>query len=718
MNMAKTKTISPTAQLIFFKSKPKPTNFILQYHQIHIRSPPLRLHNLKISSCSIHSTIPSNPSNRNPRNPKSHHSPLLLPSLHPIKPFVQSQWPQILGGWLCSAISVYCLSKIVPKVGTFSAFLVQIDANRLSIEGLVLGVLFCVRLIANYLQQAFLWSAALRSAYQIRVYVFEKVLERDLGFFERGDGVCSGDVAYRITAEGSDVADTVHALLNTIVPCTMQLVVVGTQMLLISPALSLISALIIPPTCLIIAYLGERLRNISKKAHICVAKLSAHLNEILPSMLLVKANNAELCEGVRFRRLALADLSENLKKKKMKALIPQIIKMIYAGAVLTFCAGSLIIWRGSSNGSNIVSFVTSLFLLIEPIQMREKESGWNPYAFLRLNERIMQDVGKAYNELKQGEPAIDRLFDLTLFSSQIIEEPNAVHPVSVTGDVKFHDISFGYGQNMPLVLDGLNLHIKSGETIALIGPSGGGKTTITKLLLRLYDPLRGSVLIDDVNIRNIQLKSLRKHVGLVSQDVALLSGTVAENIGYQDLIRGIDFVRAEHAAKTANVHEFIKALPRGYDTDIGQRGTILSGGQKQRQEYIELPPILSSFVASVHNDCIAQSVELEYMLVPLWKLEGLIISFHRLAIARAIYQNPSILILDEATSALDSKSELLVRQALERLMRNRTVLVVAHRIETILMADRIVILENGKLEEVTRSSLLNRSNCYSLLPSD
>ncbi|KAK9153660.1 hypothetical protein Sjap_001140 [Stephania japonica] len=519
-------------------------------------------------------------------------------------------------------------------VGTFSAILVQIDANRLPIEGLVLGVLFCVRLAANYLQQAFLWRAALQSAYEIRVYVFDRVLERDLGFFERGGvGVCSGDVAYRITAEGSDVADTVHALLNSI-----------------------------PPTCLIIAYLGERLRRISKKAHISVAKLSAHLNEILLSMLLVKANNTELCEGVRFRRLALADLSANFNKKKMKALIPQIVKTIYVGAVLTFCAGSLIICRGSSNGSNIVSFVTSLFLLIEPIQ----------------------DVGKAYNELKQGEPAIDRLFDLTSFSSQIIEEPNAVHPVSVMGDVKFRDISFGYGQNMPLVLGGLNLHIKSGETVALIGPSGGGKTTLTKLLLRLYDPLRGSVLIDDVDIRNIQLKSLRKHVGLVSQDVALLSGTIAENVGYQDLIRGIDLVRVEHAAKAANADEFIKALPRGYDTDIGQRGTILSGGQKQRQELNSSHPFI----------------------------------FCSFAIARAIYQNPSILILDEATSALDSKSELLVRQALERLMRNRTVLFVAHRIETIIMADRIVILENGKLQEITRTSLLNGSNCYRLLPSD
>lgn len=215
---------------------------------------------------------------------------------------------------------------------------------------------------------------------------------------------------------------------------------------------------------------------------------------------------------------------------------------------------------------------------------------------------------------------------------------------------------------MPLVLNGLDLHIKAGETIALVGPSGGGKTTLVKLLLRLYDPSTGCILIDNNNIQSIRLESLRRHVGLVSQDITLFSGTVAENIGYRDLMTKIDMEKVELAAQTANADEFIRLLPEGYETNIGPRGSMLSGGQKQR-----------------------------------------------LAIARALYQNSSILILDEATSALDSRSELLVRQAVKRLMENHTVLVIAHRLETVLMANRVFLLEDGKLKEVTRASLLDHS---------
>lgn len=171
--------------------------------------------------------------------------------------------------------------------------------------------------------------------------------------------------------------------------------------------------------------------------------------------------------------------------------------------------------------------------------------------------------------------------------------------------------------------------------------------------------LTGCICVDNYNIQNIQLKSLRRHVCLVSQDITLFSGTVAENIGYRDLMNGIDMDRVELAGQLANADEFIKKLPEGYNTNIGPRGSVLSGGQKQR-----------------------------------------------LAIARAVYQDPSILILDEATSALDSRSELLVRQALQRLMETRTVLVIAHRLETVLMANRIFTLNDGRLQELTRSSLL------------
>ncbi|XP_021766543.1 ABC transporter B family member 29, chloroplastic-like [Chenopodium quinoa] len=563
-----------------------------------------------------------------------------ISSFQSIKPYIQSEWRLILQGWTCSAISVFSLSKIVPKAGKLS--LILGDFSSINNDVAILASYFVVRLIANYLQQAFLWEAAFNCAYKIRAYVFQRVLERDLGFFEGGDDhgvfVSSGDISHRITSEASDIAETIFALLNTIVPCTLQLSAMAAQMLVISPVLSTISALVIPSVALAITLLGARLQRISRKAHQSIAALSAYLNEVLPSILFVKASNMEWTESVRFKQLAHADLNRQLKKKKMKALIPQIVQAVYFGALLIFLAGSLFLSKGFFNTCSLITFFTSLAFLVDPIQ----------------------GVGKAYNELKQGEPAIERLFDLTRFTPRVIERVDAIHINSVRGEVKFCDISFRYKDGLPLVLNGVDLHIKAGEIVAIVGPSGGGKTTLAKLLLRLYDPLHGCILIDGLNIQCFQLESLRRHVALVSQDIMLFSGTVAENIGYKDLMRGIDPEKVELAAKTANADEFINLLPRGYETYIGSRGSILSGGQKQR-----------------------------------------------LAIARAIYQNSSILIMDEATSALDSRSELLVRQAVERVMKNHTVLVIAHRLETVLMAERVFLLEAGRLREVDRSMIIN-----------
>ncbi|KAL1105240.1 hypothetical protein V6Z11_D04G120000 [Gossypium hirsutum] len=518
-----------------------------------------------------------------PLNAQTSQTPLskALETLAKLKPFLQTNHQPILLGWLCSSISVFSLSQIIPRIGSFSSNLINIvSISKLRDQCLLLGVFVLVKLVACYWQQAFLWEASLRTVCQMRVFVFETVLEKELGFFEGSDGVSSGDIAYRITAEASDVADTLFALLNTIVPNMLQLFAMATQMLVISPSLSLISAIMIPFMALVIAYLGEKLRKISKRAHLSIATLAAYLNEVC---------------------------------------------FMFYMAVISYIIIS----------ACIISSALISSLLFEV------------------------GVGKAYNEFKQGEPAIERLFDLTKMKSKVIEKPDAIDLGHVKGEVKFCDVSFKYADNMPLVLDGLNLTVRAGETIALVGPSGGGKTTLVKLLLRLYEPSSGSILIDNHNINNIGLESLRRHVGLVSQDTMLLPGTVAENIGYRDLMSNIDMEKVELAAQIANADEFIRTLPEGYRSQIGPRGSLLSGGQKQR-----------------------------------------------LAIARAVYQKSSILVLDEATSALDSKSELLVRQAVERLMENYTVLVIAHRLETILMADRIFLLQNGKLEELSRSTFL------------
>ncbi|CAN8257222.1 unnamed protein product [Cochlearia groenlandica] len=587
---------------------------------------------------------------RSPRNLSSgKHSVLLIranstiDSLKPfenVKPYLQSESKTILYGWLCSLVSVVSLSQIIPRIGSFTSNLNANAASPIKLRnaGLVLAALFLARVVAGYLQQAFLWEAALNSVYRIRVFAYQRVLERELEFFEGGNGISSGDIAYRITAEASEVSDTIYALLNTVVPSAFQISAMATHMVVASPLLTLVSAMVIPSVALVIAFLGDRLHKISRKAQIASASLSSYLNEVLPAILFVKANNAEISESVRFQRFARADLSECFKKKKMKSLIPQIVQTIYLGSLSVFCVGAMSLAGSSLSSGAIVSFMTSLAFLIEPVQ----------------------DLGKAYNELKQGEPAIERLFDLASLNSKVIERDGAICLEKVVGEVELYDISFKYGEEMLPVLDGLNLHIKAGETIALVGPSGGGKTTLIKLLLRLYEPSSGSISIDKNNIKDIKLESLRQHVGLVSQDITLFTGTIAENIGYRDLTTGIDMKRVELAAKTANADEFIKNLPEGYTTGIGPRGSSLSGGQRQR-----------------------------------------------LAIARALYQNSSILILDEATSALDSMSELLVIQALERVMEDHTVIVIAHRLETVMMAQRVFLLDKGKLKELSRASLLN-----------
>lgn len=232
-----------------------------------------------------------------------------------------------------------------------------------------MGVLVLARLVAVYWQQAFLWDAALNAVYRVRAAVFEKVLERDLEFFEGYGGVSSGDVAYRITAEAADIADTVFALLNTTVPSALQLLAMAAQMLAISPLLSLISAVVIPCMALVIIRLGGKLRKFSNKAHLSIAALSAYLNEVLPAILFVKASNAEFCEYARFRKLAHDDLSAHLEKKKMKALIPQIVQIIYFGVLFMLCAGSLVFSRSSFDSGGMASFVTALIFLIEPIQL-------------------------------------------------------------------------------------------------------------------------------------------------------------------------------------------------------------------------------------------------------------------------------------------------------------------------------------------------------------
>ncbi|CAH9110051.1 unnamed protein product [Cuscuta epithymum] len=337
-----------------------------------------------------------------------------LTSISHLKPYLKSEWQPILYGWLCSSISVYCISELVPAVGKLSALISPTDGIIIIRErSLILGALYLVRLVSNYLQQDFLWIAALRCAYKVRVFVFRKVLERDLGFFEGESAVASGDIAYRITAEASDVADTVYSLLNTTVPCTLQLIAMASQMLAISPSLSLLSAMVIPLMVYVMGYLGEKLRHISNQAHLTIADLSAYLHEVLPSILFVKASDAESYESSRFESLASDDLSASLGRKRMKAFIPQFVQAVYFGILFTFFASSLIISRGSFDCSAMVSFLTSLVLLIQPIQVMVFTNLPNNMKFVYLII-VCSVLTKTYGSILVPKVALKHLY-LTIF---------------------------------------------------------------------------------------------------------------------------------------------------------------------------------------------------------------------------------------------------------------------------------------------------------------
>jgi len=288
------------------------------------------------------------------------------------------------------------------------------------------------------------------------------------------------------------------------------------------------------------------------------------------------------------------------------------------------------------------------------------------FVFLGIFFQMMPSiklVGQVFNSIQEGIAASERVFSILDTTPKVLDSPNAIELNSFKKGIQFHNVCFKY-EKSDLILNRINLEINKGEVLAIVGPSGAGKSSLVDLIPRFYDVTDGSILIDDIDIRNITVKSLRSFIGVVTQETILFNDTVRNNIAYglQDLSQD----KIIDAAKAANAHNFIENLKDGYETIIGDRGTKLSGGERQR-----------------------------------------------LSIARALLKNPPILILDEATSSLDTESEVLVQQAIERLMTGRTSIVIAHRLSTVQRANKIIVLSDGEIvEEGTHEVLLSKLGLY------
>jgi ATP-binding cassette, subfamily B, bacterial len=573
-------------------------------------------------------------------------------------PYIRPHWQTIAQAFACTLAFTAFWPPQASLAGQVAASIGQGNIVGLARVAGVLALVFLGQKIVQYGQDALMAKAAFAVALDLRKQVYAHLQRLNLSYFETAQ---TGDLTYRLTEDIDRIGEVVNKFFHDFVPCTLQMVVLLVYLIYLNWQLTIATFLVAPLMGILIAWCGEQMLKFSRRSQNRTSNLSALLTEVFSGIRLVQAFAAEEYEIERFAKEAEYNRQAKYAAEHLKAIQQPVVGFLYAMSVLLLLfLGGWQISMGNLTGSSFVSFLAGVGLLIDPI------------AHMTSN----------YNDFKQGEASIDRIFELVAIEPTVVEKVDAIALPPVTGKVEYRQVSFAYEQKhkstqetaqskiqnlkskIPWVLQNLNLLAMPGETIALVGASGAGKTTLLNLLPRFYDPQSGQILIDGVDIQSVTLSSLRRQIGIVPQETILFSGTIAQNIAFGQA--EFDMKAVEEAAKVANAHQFITQLSQGYHTWVGERGVNLSGGQRQR-----------------------------------------------IAIARALLLNPRILILDEATSALDSESEALVQEALERLMQERTVFIIAHRLATVRRAHRILVLEQGQIvESGTHQELLEKGLRY------
>ncbi|MFH1645541.1 MAG: ABC transporter ATP-binding protein [Candidatus Omnitrophota bacterium] len=545
--------------------------------------------------------------------------------------------------------------KLVIAVDSLPQFVVNLvekvnGIERLELLGycLIFGiVLFVLRFVFTYFQQYFMREVSQRVVRDMRNIIYEKLLGLSLNFYSTSQ---TGTLVSRITYDTTIIQDAVAEGLTDLVleSCTF----LFTLIMIVSVArafnINIIFILIVLFVMPLIAFpllkIGKKLRQISKKSQESMAGINNILFETISGIRIVKAFSMQDYEIAKFK-----EQNSTFKKAVMKSN-KRILAVSPISEFATLVVVMLIIWfvgREVIMGNMTVGALTAFLALI-----------------LTLSKPIKR-LSRVHTVNQQALSAATRIFDILDTEVDIKEASEAVKVDDIKSGVDFSSVSFAYEDKM--VLKDISFNVKAGEIIAFVGPSGAGKTTLVNLIPRFYDPTKGVVSLDGVDLKKIKIKALRNLIGIVTQETVLFNDTVWANIAYGR--KDVDMKEIIAAAKTANAHNYIIKLPKGYDTVIGERGFRLSGGEKQR-----------------------------------------------LAIARAVFKNPPILMFDEATSQLDSESEKLVQQAIDRLMEGRTVFVIAHRLSTIKHADKIIVINNGEIVDMgTHDNLLKNDGLYKKL---
>lgn len=513
----------------------------------------------------------------------------------------------------------------------------------------VLALLGGVVIMANMLSNLFRYLSAYTvecmrttTLQRMRNMMFDNIINMNVGYFSEQR---KGDIISRIT---SDVMAVQFCITNTLqVAFREPFLIIGYLILMLNVSweLALFAVLFLPIVGLIIGSIVKRLRHPASRAQEQLGDMVSVLDESLSGIKIIKTYTATEYIRKKFHQIN-AELSRLLlwmaRRQQLASPMSEFLGITAVAVVLVF--GGSLVTKGSMSAAGFIAFIAAFSQITRPVR-----------AFI-----------DQFANINQGVAAGERIFEVIDAQSQIVDSPNAIEFKGIKNLIEFRDIHFSYDQSRE-ILHNISFTINKGETVALVGASGGGKSTLSELMPRFYDPTKGQIFIDGVPLTAFKQESLRGYMSLVSQDTVLFNDTIESNIALGK--QGATHEEIVEAAKIANAHDFIIQTADGYQTNIGDRGAKLSGGQRQR-----------------------------------------------LSIARAVLKNPEFLILDEATSALDTESEQLVQQALTRMLQGRTSVVIAHRLSTIQHADKIIVVnEGGIAEQGTHDELISRGGIYAKL---